>query len=153
MSQVLQAYQQMDNDQFGKLICKIAPYFDTISPEFISLEPGYSEVLIRKHHGLENHLGTVHAIVMCNAAELVAGTMIDATLKKGLRWIPKGMNVQYLAKAKTDLRAIANNNDTDLTTEGDKVIGVDIFDTHNTRVFHADIIMDVKSGELKTRDV
>ena len=90
---------------------------------------------------------------MCNAAELVAGTMIDATLKKGLRWIPKGMNVQYLAKAKSDLRAIAKNNETDLTTEGDKVIGVDIYDVHNTRVFHADIIMDVKNGELKTRAI
>jgi len=153
MSQVLNAYQQMDKQQFGKLICQIAPYFDTNSPEFISLSPGYSEVLVRKQRSLEKHIGTIHAIVMCNAAELVAGTMIDATLAEGLRWIPKGMTVQYLAKAKTDIRAVASINNTDLTTEGDKVIGVDIFDTNDILVFHADITMDVKVGHLKTRTV
>ncbi len=44
---------------------------------------------------------------MCNLAELTAGLMVDASLPKGMRWIPKGMQVQYLAKARGTLQAVA----------------------------------------------
>ncbi|WP_163446994.1 DUF4442 domain-containing protein, partial [Escherichia coli] len=43
----------------------------------------------------------------CNLAELTAGLMVDASLPKGMRWIPKGMQVQYLAKARGMLQAVA----------------------------------------------
>lgn len=145
MSQILQAFNMMGPEKFGEMVCQMAPYFSTIKPEFIDLRPGYSEAKVKKERSVENHLGTVHAIVMCNAAELVAGTMIDATLPSDYRWIPKGMTVQYIAKAKTDIRAVASAPDVDLTTTGDKTIGVDVFDTEDKLVFHADITMDVKA--------
>jgi len=56
------------------------------------------------------------------------------------------MTVQYLAKAKTDIRAIASAKGVNFDQQGDKVIAVDIFDTHDTKVFHADITMDVKEA-------
>lgn len=145
MSQILQAFNMMGPEKFGEMVCQMAPYFSTIKPEFVELRPGYSEAKVKKERSVENHLGTVHAIVMCNAAELVAGTMIDATLPSDYRWIPKGMTVQYIAKAKTDIRAVASAPDVDLTTTGDKAIGVDVFDTEDKLVFHADITMDVKA--------
>lgn len=146
MSQILAAFNQMGAEKFGAMVCQMAPYFSTIDPEFVDLKPGYSEAIVRKVRSVENHIGTVHAIVMCNAAELVAGTLTDASLPQGFRWIPKGMNVQYLAKAKTDIRAIATAEGTDLTTPGDKTIAVDIYDTQGTKVFHADITMDVRQS-------
>ncbi len=146
MSQVLQAFQQAGREQFSKMVCQMAPYFSTINPEFIDLKPGYSEARIAKVRAIENHIGTVHAIAMCNAAELVAGTLTDATLPAGMRWIPKGMTVEYLAKAKTDIRAVATAEGVDFSEAGDKVVAVDIFDTAGTRVFHADITMDVRPG-------
>jgi acyl-coenzyme A thioesterase PaaI-like protein len=84
-----------------------APYFASISPRIVELRPGRCEVRMKKRRRVTNHLGTVHAIAMCNMAELAAGTMLEATLPPSHRWIPKGMTVEYLKKAASDLRAVA----------------------------------------------
>ena len=60
---------------------------------------------MRIRRKVTNHIGTVHAIAMCNLAEIGAGTMTDATVPSHMRWIPRGMTVEYLAKARTDLVA------------------------------------------------
>ena len=92
---------------FGRLVCFKAPYFASISPRFVSLAPGRCELALKKRRKVCNHLGSVHAIAMCNMAELAAGTMTDVSLPTTHRWIPKGMSVVYLKKAATDLRAVA----------------------------------------------
>jgi acyl-coenzyme A thioesterase PaaI-like protein len=56
---------------------------------------------------VHNHLGTVHAIASCNLAEYAMGVLAEATVPASHRWIPRGMSVQYLAKAETDLLAVA----------------------------------------------
>ncbi len=92
---------------FARLVCRRAPYFATIRPRIVELRHGRCEVRIRKRRAVENHLGTVHAIAICNMAELAAGLASDATVPATHRWIPKGMTVDYLRKAGTDLRAVA----------------------------------------------
>ena len=92
---------------YGRLICFKAPYFATIAPRFIDLAPGRCEVAIRDRRRVHNHIGTVHAIALCNAAELTAGMMTDVSIPSSMRWIPKGMTVEYLAKAKGTLVALA----------------------------------------------
>jgi acyl-coenzyme A thioesterase PaaI-like protein len=92
---------------FTRIVCFKAPYFSSIRPTFTELRPGYSTVRMRKRRRVQNHIGTVHAIAMCNLAELAAGTMTEVTVPSSYRWIPKGMTVEYLAKAETDLHAIA----------------------------------------------
>lgn len=92
---------------FSRLICFKAPYFASVRPRFLDLRPGRCEVAIRKRRAVTNHLGTVHAIAMCNMAELAAGILSEATVPRTHRWIPKGMAVEYLRKAGTDLRAVA----------------------------------------------
>ena len=62
---------------------------------------------IRDRRRVHNHIGTVHAIALCNAAELSAGVMAEATIPASMRWIPKGMMVQYLAKAVGTMHAVA----------------------------------------------
>lgn len=64
-------------------------------------------VSMKNRRRVRNHIGTVHAIAMCNLCELAAGTMTDASVPAGMRWIPKGMQVEYLNKATTDLVATA----------------------------------------------
>lgn len=54
---------------FSKLLCWKAPYFASVKLRFAALRPGYCEVHIKKHRAVLNHLGTVHAIAMCNMAE------------------------------------------------------------------------------------
>ncbi len=92
---------------FSRAICLKAPYFSTISPRFVALEVGRCEVRIRDRRRVHNHIGTVHAIALCNLAELSAGVMAEVTVPPGMRWIPKGMTVQYLAKAKGNMHALA----------------------------------------------
>jgi acyl-coenzyme A thioesterase PaaI-like protein len=81
------------------------PYFASIVPHVRRMEPGYAEVTVPKWFFVYNHLGTVHAIASCNAAELAMGMLMEATVPTTHRWIPKAMTVQYLDKATTSLRA------------------------------------------------
>lgn len=92
---------------FSRLVCFKAPYFATIAPRFVALEQGRCEVRIRDRRRVHNHIGTVHAIALCNLAELSAGVMTDATIPADMRWIPRGMTVAYLKKAVGTLHGVA----------------------------------------------
>lgn len=92
---------------FSRAICFKAPYFGTIAPRITRLEPGVCEARIADRRRVHNHIGTVHAIALCNLAELVGGVMVDASLPASMRWIPKGMTVQYQRKATGTMHAVA----------------------------------------------
>jgi len=143
MSQTLEFYKSAGNQEFTKLITSTAPYFSTIDPMFVELKPGYAEIFVPNTKKVHNHLGTVHAIAMCNAAELVAGMMTEVSIPETHRWIPVGMTVKYLAKAKTDLKAIAKGNDIDWESTGEKIVSVDLFNKEEKKVFSAKITMTV----------
>lgn len=127
---------------FSRLVCWKAPYFSSIHPKFEELRPGYCEVRMAKRRRVLNHIGTVHAIAMCNMVELAGGTMTDVTIPSTHRWIPKGMTVAYLKKAETDLRAVAELDAIpafDAATE--LPVTVTVMDTNNTTVLRAVIQM------------
>lgn len=92
---------------FSTLVCLKAPYFASISPRVELLQPGRCEASLRHRRRVTNHLGTVHAIALCNLAELAGGLAVDASLPASMRWIPKGMEVEYLEKAIGTMRAVA----------------------------------------------
>ena len=92
---------------FSRLICFRAPYFGSIAPSIDALEPGKCIVRIQDRRRVHNHIGTVHAIALCNMAELAAGLATDAALPESMRWIPKGMSVRYLRKASGMMTATA----------------------------------------------
>jgi acyl-coenzyme A thioesterase PaaI-like protein len=146
MSQILNLFNSVGPEQFSATICQIAPYFGTIQPSVVALRPGYAEATVPLRKEVTNHIGTMHAIALCNAAELVAGTMTDASIPEGYRWIPKGMAVEYLAKAKTDVRAVADGSGIDWAQAGDQVVPVDVFDAEGKKVFVARITMNVKAA-------
>lgn len=128
---------------YGFLICFKAPYFATIAPRFLVLEPGRCDIGIRDRRRVHNHIGTVHAIALCNMAELSAGMMTDVSIPANMRWIPKGMTVEYLAKAVGELRATA----TPATPAVEADAGyewkalVSVRDAVGTEVFRASVIM------------
>ncbi|WP_200170948.1 hotdog fold domain-containing protein [Tomitella cavernea] len=92
---------------FSVGLCARVPYFATVLPTVKVMEPGRCEVTAPKWWGIHNHLGTFHAIAACNLAEIAMGMLCEATVPTTHRWIPKSMEVEYLAKATTGLRAIA----------------------------------------------
>lgn len=127
---------------FSRTVCFKAPYFGSIKPTIEHFEPGHVEVSFPKRRAVQNHIGTVHAIAMCNACELAGGMATEITIPKDMRWIPKGMTVQYLKKAETDLRAVARI--TPVPKSGaayELVVPVDVKNNAGAVVMHADITM------------
>jgi acyl-coenzyme A thioesterase PaaI-like protein len=95
------------NKLFSLFFARKAPYFATINPYVKVLRPNYCEITFKKRRAVENHIQTVHVIAVVNALEMAMGAVAEASIPKHLRWIPKGMEVSYVAKATSDITAIA----------------------------------------------
>lgn len=146
---ILSAWQRLSKLPLGaraftRMVCLKAPYFGSIRPLFVELAPGHCVAVVKKHRAVTNHLGTVHAIALCNLAELAAGIMLEASVPPAThRWIPKGMTVSYLKKAATDVRAVARfATQPDYGNAGAEVPAqVTIYDRGGDAVFEAEIRM------------
>ncbi|MFC7672522.1 hotdog fold domain-containing protein [Mycolicibacterium sp. GCM10028919] len=141
------AWQSLSGKPGGSRIFSVAamarvPYFASVLPHVVRMELGLAVVEIPKWPMIHNHLHTVHAIASCNAAEMAMGMLMEATVPTTHRWIPKAMNVQYLQKATTSLRATAQLDVPDFGTisEGTEiVVPVSVTDRHGVEVVHAEI--------------
>ncbi|TRX57437.1 hotdog fold domain-containing protein [Thalassomonas sp. M1454] len=111
------------NRLFSWFFANMAPYFKTIKPFVVDLRPGYCEVLIKKRKSVQNHIGTVHVIAICNGLEMAMGAVSEASIPSHLRWIPKGMSLDYTAKADSDIRCVADLGDM-VWEEGDFLVPV-----------------------------
>ena len=148
MSRALSMWNKLQDKPLGKwlfsrLVCWKAPYFGTIAPRFEELKPGHCRVRMKKRRAVQNHIGTVHAIAACNLAELAGGTMMEASLPATMRWLPRGMTVQYLKTCQTDMTAEAIATDLAEGPARDVVVAVDMKDAQGNIVVHADIAMYV----------
>ena len=115
MPSVLEMYQSMSKlpqgeRLFSAAFARKAPYFATVKPRFIDLRPNYAELVVPKRKAVHNHIGTVHAIALCNGLEAAMGALAEVTIPREKRWIPKGMEVRYTAKADSDVRCIAETD-------------------------------------------
>jgi acyl-coenzyme A thioesterase PaaI-like protein len=145
---IVRLYNQMKSFPLGKrlfscLTAMKAPYFFSISPLIDELSETKCVILLRKRRKVLNHIGTVHAIAMCNACELAFGLTMEAGLPKQLRWIPKGMTVRYLKKAETDLRVVCDNPQVLSIPPGDHEVFVQAFDRDEQVVMDAKILVYV----------
>jgi acyl-coenzyme A thioesterase PaaI-like protein len=128
---------------FSRAICFKAPYFASISPRIDVLEAGRCEASLRHRRRVTNHLGTVHAIALCNLAELAGGLMTDASIPASMRWIPKGMTVEYLKKATGTMRATATPTVAIVDAQAGYELPVDVVvvNAESEAVFRAKIAM------------
>ncbi|MDP3893037.1 hotdog fold domain-containing protein [Nocardioides sp.] len=116
MSQVLNLWKKtsalplIGTRVFSVAFAQKAPYFATIRPRFTVIEPNRAELVIRKRRGVHNHIKTVHAIALCNGLEAAMGALAEATIPADKRWIPKGMDISYTAKADSDITCIAETD-------------------------------------------
>lgn len=127
---------------YSKLVNYYAPYTGTIRAVVTNLIPGLCTTEMKDRRSIQNHLHTVHAIALCNLCEMTMGLMVDATIPSHLRWIPRGMNVQYVKKARGKLSG-RSWIDPDAFAPGDQSIPVEIQDMSGDIVVRADIILSV----------
>jgi acyl-coenzyme A thioesterase PaaI-like protein len=97
---------------------------------------------MRKRRAVDNHPGTVHAIALCNMAELAGRLASDVTVPVTHRWIPKGMSVEYLRRADSDVRAVAELGlPPPLDAKVELPVYVTVFDASGEAVFRATVRM------------
>ncbi len=153
MKTILQRYQQLcqypgGKTLFGILVGLSAPFFGKIRPRFIELKPAFCEVQIKDRWGVRNHLGTINAGALCSLAEMTGGLALDSVVKKNMRWIPRSMKVEYIAKAKGTITAVSTF-DQSIVRKGDVIIPIIIKDTQEVTVFTADITFYVSLKQKK----
>jgi acyl-coenzyme A thioesterase PaaI-like protein len=149
-----QTYKKVTAWPLGKTIFSFmasmkAPYFGSICPKIHELTESKCIVFFRKQRRVENHIGTVHAIAMCNACELSFGLVMEAGIPNHLRWIPKGMTVRYLKKAETDLTATCDYPEVARLTAGDHSVPVKVRDAKGQIVMEADITVYISEKQKK----
>ncbi len=143
MASVLDLYRKISSlpwgsRLFGMAVGFKAPYFASIRPSVTALRPGFCQVTIPDRRGVHNHIGSIHAAALCNVAELAGGLSVDATIPRALRWIPRGMTVEYLAKAHGTLVAECTV-DPAAIQPGDLTLPVVVSDRGGKHVLRAEI--------------
>ena len=128
---------------FSRLVCLKAPYFSSIAPRIVVLEPGRGIATLRHRRAVTNHIGTVHAIALCNLAEFIGGLTCEVSIPHTMRWIPKGMTVEYRKKAVGTMHAVATPAiPVVAATEGYELpVVIDVTDPGGDVVFRATIAM------------
>ncbi len=128
---------------FARAVCRKAPYFATIAPRFLELAPATCRVAIPKRRAVENHIGTVHALAIGNLCELAAGMVTEVTIPDTMRWIPRGMTIEYLRKADSDVTATARLDKNEWRAAGNVGVPVTVVDARGEEVVRAVITMYV----------
>ncbi len=155
MNYVIKLYEKTKNLPLGKRIFSYAiarksPYFHSIAAQIEHIEHNKIEVSLRKRRKLHNHIKTVHAIAMCNLCEFAGGVLMEASIPKHRRWIPRGMSVKYLKKAETNLIATCDLNGTDWEQCDHVICHVSVKDLNGVKVMVADIDMKVSDKPKKS---
>lgn len=143
MPQALDTYNKLARLPFGKWLfsrglCLRAPYFATIAPRVEDYRPGRMVCRIADRRRVHNHIGTVHAIALCNLAELCGALTLDSVMPPHLRWIPQGMTVKYLRKASGTMTGTAELAP-EAVREGSVVVPIRVTDPQGQVVFEAHI--------------
>ena len=90
-------------------------------------------------------------IAICNGLEMAMGFMCEASIPKHLRWIPKGMELTYPAKAGSDIRCVAEVTD-DAWKPGNLPIKVTAYDTNDNIVVCGTITVWVSENRPSSKD-
>jgi acyl-coenzyme A thioesterase PaaI-like protein len=152
---VLKMYKKAQKIPFGvwflsRYVCYKAPYFGSVKPIVSKMESGAVEVTFKKTRAVQNHIGTVHVIAICNAMELAMGMVAEATIPQDLRWLPKSMNVEYPQKSETEyIRVNAVVDKSDFVANSDVKIHVSAIRDDGEVVVEGDIVVWVTEKPKK----
>lgn len=157
MPTILERYQNLSRYPggkfiFAKLVGLSAPFFSKIHPIFVDLRPAYCETQIKDRRSVRNHLGTINAGALCSMAEMTGGLALDTIIPNSMRWIPKTMTVEYIAKAIGTITAISEFDPsiiTDIGDGGDVVIPITVSNARGKTCFTADITFYISHKPAK----
>lgn len=93
---------------FSRIFGWRVPYSGSVRPHVRVLAPGHAEVEIPDRRANRQHLGSIHAIALLNAAEQASGLALLTGLPDGIRGIVTRISMEYLKKARGPIRAVSH---------------------------------------------
>lgn len=91
----------------SRLLGWVAPYTGSVGAVIEVLEPGYSRVRLKDRRRVRNHLNSIHAVALMNLGEMTTGICLMASLPEGARLIIKDFRIEFLKKARGQLKSEA----------------------------------------------
>jgi len=143
----LQAWHKHGESSVGRWLFARMVYFGTIRPQFLELRPTLCKVSMRRRRAVENHLGGIHALALGNLCELAAGMVTEVTTPAATRWIPRGMTIEYLRKAESEVTATARLDKSEWSAVGNVAVPVSVSDRNGNEVVRAVITMHISPGK------
>lgn len=136
MSQLIQTWNRFKQYPGGRwcfnmMIRMRIPYTGSIRPVVIKLEPGHAEVLFADRRAVRNHLRSVHAIALINAAEFSTGLAMMSSQPDSVRSILTGLSIEYLKKARGPITAICDDSRGPLSDDVEREERTLISELHN----------------------
>jgi acyl-coenzyme A thioesterase PaaI-like protein len=127
-------------------LCRRAPYFASIKPCFLELRPALCVIVMPRRSSTGGPAGTVHSLAIANLCELAAGTVTEVTLPPGMSWQSRGMTIEYLRRAESDVTATARLDKTEWGEAQNVAVPVTAVDRNGSEVVRAVITMRVEPG-------
>lgn len=90
---------------FSRLVGLAAPYTGSIGASVEDVRRGHARVSMADRRAVRQHLGSVHAIALCNLAELCGNLAVAYSLPDGMRFIVSGLSIDYSKKARGSITA------------------------------------------------
>ncbi len=125
---------------FSRLFGWWVPYSGSVRPLITLLEPGHAEVCIPDRRANRQHLGSVHAVALVNAAEMASGLALLTGLPPGVRGIVTQLSMQYLRKARGTIRAVSQVQVPAVTGDQDFQVTADCLDPTGQVVARATVL-------------
>jgi acyl-coenzyme A thioesterase PaaI-like protein len=124
---------------FARLFSFMVPYSGSVGPRIRVLEPGRAEVEIPDRRANRNHLASVHAIALMNAAEQASGLAMLVGMPDGVRAIVTRISMEYLKKARGTIRAVSTVVIPAVTTDTEIDVTAECLDGSGTVVARATV--------------
>jgi len=135
---------------FARALSRRAPYFASINPHFLELRPAVCIVVMPRRSSTGGPAGSVHSLAIANLCELAASTVTDVTLPPGMKWQSRGMTIEYLRRAESDVTATARLDKTEWAEAQNVAVPVSAVDRNGSEVVRAVITMRVEPAQAVT---
>ena len=127
------------------------PYVGALEPELIELRASLCRIAMSHRLGVQGRDGRLHLPAIGSLCELAAAMVTEVTIPPAMRWLSRGMTIEYLRSADTGVRAIARLDKSEWSEEERIGVPVSVVDAGESEVARAVVTMAVSVAEAARR--